>query len=147
MAVFSLPNKYGIGCFSKEAYDFVDWLVEAKQTYWQILPICPTSYGDSPYLEYVSYAFWYDNANYDFELDLFMFANLDDGLKYSLYIVDYDTGVPYYSTGYEVAPCENKVIEIVGNFDNSQLPDDWENLNLVIWVYDENGDLIVKAVV
>ena len=47
-AVSSLPSKYGIGCFSKEAYRFVDWLKEAGQTYWQILPMGPTGYGDSP---------------------------------------------------------------------------------------------------
>ena len=44
----SLPSKYGIGCFSKSAYEFVDWLKEAGQSYWQILPLGPTSYGDSP---------------------------------------------------------------------------------------------------
>lgn len=49
LSVTSLPSKYGIGCFSRAAYDFVDWLVEAGQTYWQILPLGPTSYGDSPY--------------------------------------------------------------------------------------------------
>ena len=43
----SLPSKYGIGCFSKSAYEFVDWLKEAGQSYWQILPLGPTSYGDS----------------------------------------------------------------------------------------------------
>ena len=49
LSVTSLPSKYGIGCFSKAAYDFVDDLAEAGQTYWQILPLGPTSYGDSPY--------------------------------------------------------------------------------------------------
>ena len=49
LSVTSLPSKYGIGCFSKAAYDFVDWLADAGQTYWQILPLGPTSYGDSPY--------------------------------------------------------------------------------------------------
>ncbi len=48
MSVTSLPGRYGIGCFSKSAYDFVDWLREAGQTCWQILPLGPTSYGDSP---------------------------------------------------------------------------------------------------
>ena len=48
MPVTSLPSKYGIGCFSKSAYDFVDFLEEAGQTYWQILPLGMTSYGDSP---------------------------------------------------------------------------------------------------
>ena len=46
MPITSLPSKYGIGCFSQSAYDFVDWLKEAGQTYWQILPLGPTSYGD-----------------------------------------------------------------------------------------------------
>lgn len=54
--VSSLPGKYGIGCFSKEAYKFVDQLVEAEQTYWQILPLGPTSYGDSPYQSFSTYA-------------------------------------------------------------------------------------------
>ena len=45
----SLPSRYGIGCFSKSAYEFVDWLKGAGQSYWQILPLGPTSYGDSPY--------------------------------------------------------------------------------------------------
>ena len=49
LPISSLPSKYGIGCFSKSAYEFVDWLKEAGQTYWQILPLGPTSYGDSPY--------------------------------------------------------------------------------------------------
>ena len=49
LPISSLPSPYGIGCFSQEAYDFVDWLKEAGQTYWQILPLGVTSYGDSPY--------------------------------------------------------------------------------------------------
>ena len=52
LAVSSLPSKYGIGCFDKHAYDFVDWLEKAGQKYWQILPLGVTSYGgsfDSPY--------------------------------------------------------------------------------------------------
>ena len=47
LPVFSLPSKHGIGCFSKEAYQWVDFLQKAGQKYWQILG--PTSYGDSPY--------------------------------------------------------------------------------------------------
>ena len=56
LSVTSLPSKYGIGCFSKSAYDFVDWLKEAGQTYWQILPVCPTSFGDSPYQSFSTFA-------------------------------------------------------------------------------------------
>lgn len=42
LPVSSLPSAYGIGCFSREAYDFVDWLAAAGQSYWQILPLGPT---------------------------------------------------------------------------------------------------------
>ena len=56
MAVSSLPGKYGIGCFSKEAYRFVDDLSEAGQSLWQILPLGPTSYGDSPYQSFSTFA-------------------------------------------------------------------------------------------
>ena len=56
LSVTSLPSKHGIGCFSKSAYDFVDWLKAAGQTYWQILPICPTSFGDSPYQSFSTFA-------------------------------------------------------------------------------------------
>ncbi len=56
MPVFSLPGKYGIGCFSKEAYRFIDFLKKSGQTYWQILPLGPTSYGDSPYQSFSTFA-------------------------------------------------------------------------------------------
>ncbi len=56
LPITSLPSKYGIGCFSKSAYDFVDWLKGAGQCYWQILPLVPTSYGDSPYQSFSTYA-------------------------------------------------------------------------------------------
>ncbi len=56
MPVFSLPSPYGIGSLGKEAYDFVDFLEAAGQSYWQILPLGPTGYGDSPYQSYSTYA-------------------------------------------------------------------------------------------
>lgn len=56
LSITSLPSKYGIGCFSKSAYEFADWLSEAGQSYWQILPLGPTSYGDSPYQSFSTYA-------------------------------------------------------------------------------------------
>ncbi|MBQ5660940.1 MAG: 4-alpha-glucanotransferase [Lachnospiraceae bacterium] len=56
LSITSLPSPYGIGCFSKEAYRFVDWLKEAGQCYWQILPLGPTSYGDSPYQSFSTFA-------------------------------------------------------------------------------------------
>ena len=45
LPISSLPSKYGIGCFSKSAYEFVDQLKAAGQGCWQILPLGPTSYG------------------------------------------------------------------------------------------------------
>lgn len=56
MPVFSLPSQYGIGCFSKEAYQFVDFLKESGQKNWQVLPLGQTSYGDSPYQSFSSFA-------------------------------------------------------------------------------------------
>lgn len=49
MPVFSLPSDYGTGCFSKEAKDFISKLEQAEQSIWQILPLNPTAYGNSPY--------------------------------------------------------------------------------------------------
>ena len=46
LPVFSLPGNYGIGSFSVKAYEFVDTLRKAGQTYWQILPLGPTGFGD-----------------------------------------------------------------------------------------------------
>ena len=56
LPIFSLPSKYGIGCFSKEAYQFIDRLKAAGQSYWQILPLGPTGYGDSPYQSFSTFA-------------------------------------------------------------------------------------------
>lgn len=56
MPIFSLPSKYGIGTLGKEAYCFVDFLAKAGQSYWQILPLNPTNYGDSPYQSFSSFA-------------------------------------------------------------------------------------------
>ena len=54
--ITSLPGKYGIGTFGEEAYKFVDFLVETKQTYWQILPLGHTGFGNSPYSSYSAFA-------------------------------------------------------------------------------------------
>ncbi len=56
MPIFSLPSEYGIGTLGKAAYDFVDFLNNSGQSIWQILPVCPTSYGDSPYQSFSSFA-------------------------------------------------------------------------------------------
>ena len=54
--ISSLPSPYGIGTFGRAAYDFVDQLARAGQGYWQVLPLGPTSYGDSPYQSFSAFA-------------------------------------------------------------------------------------------
>lgn len=54
--ITSLPSPYGIGTMGACAREFVDFLAAAGQTYWQILPICPTSFGDSPYQSFSTFA-------------------------------------------------------------------------------------------
>ncbi len=56
MPVFSLPNKYGIGTFGKCSFEFIDFLKATGQKCWQVLPLNPTSYGDSPYQSPSSFA-------------------------------------------------------------------------------------------
>jgi len=56
MPVSSLDSRHGIGCFSREAYAFVDFLKESGQTFWQILPVGPTGFGDSPYQSVSAFA-------------------------------------------------------------------------------------------
>ena len=56
MPVFSLSSKGGIGTLGKEAFSFVDFLHKAGQSWWQILPLNPTNFGDSPYQSFSSYA-------------------------------------------------------------------------------------------
>ena len=56
MHLTSLPSPYGIGTMGAAAREFVDFLAAAGQRYWQLLPICPTSYGDSPYQSFSTFA-------------------------------------------------------------------------------------------
>src|SRR3982751_4475497 len=52
----SLPGRFGIGDLGREAYHFVDFLKASGQTHWQILPLGPTGYGDSPYQSFSAFA-------------------------------------------------------------------------------------------
>ncbi len=56
LPISALPSPYGIGSLGKAAYDFVDFLARAGQSYWQLLPVGPTSYGDSPYQSFSAFA-------------------------------------------------------------------------------------------
>ncbi|HVF41954.1 MAG TPA: 4-alpha-glucanotransferase, partial [Pyrinomonadaceae bacterium] len=52
----SLPGRFPVGDLGREAYRFVDWLVAAGQSFWQIMPLGPTGYGDSPYSSFSAFA-------------------------------------------------------------------------------------------
>lgn len=84
MPVTSLPSDYGIGTMGKAAEDFIDFLAEAGQTYWQILPIGPTGFGNSPYTEVSGYA----GNPYLIDLDRLV----DEGLLKKEEIADIDWG-------------------------------------------------------
>ncbi len=84
MAISSLPSNYGIGTFGKFAYDFVDFLSSAGQAYWQLLPLGPTSYGDSPYQSFSTFA----GNPYYIDFDLL----IDDGLLSSHDVESIDWG-------------------------------------------------------
>ena len=66
MHITSLPGNYGIGTMGKQAFAFVDFLKQAGQSYWQILPLNPTGYGDSPYQSCSTFA----GNHYLIDLDL-----------------------------------------------------------------------------
>lgn len=94
MHISSLPGQFGIGTFGKEAYQFVDFLKETKQSYWQILPLSPTSYGDSPYQSFSAVA---GNTHFiDFDL------LVKDGLLVKSDFQDVDFGSDIESVDYEL---------------------------------------------
>lgn len=72
LPVASLPSSYGIGSFGKAAYEFIDFLKDAKQKYWQVLPLGPTGYGDSPYQNFSAFA----GNPYFIDLDILIAENL-----------------------------------------------------------------------
>ena len=100
LPIFSLPNSYGIGTLGKEAYDFVDFLEKCHQTYWQVLPIGPTSYGDSPYQSFSVFA----GNPYFIDFDLLKEEGLLEESDYEEYL-DESLSIDYgkiYNTRYLV---------------------------------------------
>lgn len=93
MPVFSLPSPYGIGTLGKAAIDFIDFLKASKQRWWQILPVGPTSYGDSPYQSFSSF------AGNPYFIDLDMLA--EDGLLTREEIAACDFGTDPQRVDYE----------------------------------------------
>lgn len=82
LPISALPSGWGMGSFGSQAYDFVDYLASARQTYWQILPLGPTGVGDSPYQTFSSYAF----SPYYIDVDILQ----EEGLLTSSELIAYD---------------------------------------------------------
>ena len=93
LPISSLPSRYGIGTLGAEAYKFADFLAGAGQSAWQILPLGPTSYGDSPYSSFSA------NAGNPYYIDLDML--IDDGLLQRAEVegVDWGTDPMYVDYG------------------------------------------------
>ena len=87
MPIFSLPSEYGIGAIDKSAFEFVDFLEKSGQKYWQILPVGPTGYGDSPYQSFSTFAgnpYFIDLSEYadEKELKRIDFGNDEESIDY-----------------------------------------------------------------
>ena len=94
LPVTSLPSPYGIGAMGKVAYDWIDFLAKAKQSYWQVLPLGPTSYKDSPYQTFSAFA----GNPYLIDLDLLVeegLLNKDELVKYTSEELSIDYGYLY----------------------------------------------------
>src|SRR5574344_652523 len=92
MPITALPSPYGIGTIGKAAYDFADFLKASGQKIWQILPVGPTSYGDSPYQSFSTYA----GNPYMIDLDML----IKDGLLIEDDIKDRNWGSDPHSVDY-----------------------------------------------
>ena len=84
MPVSSIPSPYGIGTFGKEAYNFVDFVNACNHKYWQVLPLGPTTYGDSPYQSFSAFA----GNPYFIDLDTLV----EDGLLRKSELISRDWG-------------------------------------------------------
>ena len=115
LPVSSIPSKYGIGTFSKEAYQFIDFLEKSGQTLWQILPLGPTGYGDSPYQSFSTFA----GNPYFIDLE----ALIKEGLLKRSDCSKYDFGDDENSVDYE--KIYNSRFEVLRKaFKNSSIQED-----------------------
>ncbi|MDE6275744.1 MAG: 4-alpha-glucanotransferase [Clostridia bacterium] len=92
LPIFSLPSKYGIGSLGKSAFAFVDFLKECNQQYWQVLPLNPTIFGDSPYQSPSAFA----GNHYFIDIDTLV----EDGLLDKSYVKGYQRKSPRIDYGY-----------------------------------------------
>ena len=108
MPIASIPSAYGIGTFGKESYRFVDFLEKAGQTLWQILPLGPTGYGDSPYQTFSTFA----GNPYFIDLEMLITDGLLTRKECDSYSFDGDTGsIDYEKIYYARFPLLRKAFE------------------------------------
>ncbi|MGN0383905.1 MAG: 4-alpha-glucanotransferase [Eubacterium sp.] len=115
LPVSSLSSPYGIGTFGKDAYDFVDKLVKSGQTYWQVLPLGPTSFGDSPYAALSAFA----GNPYYIDLDFL----IDEGLITREFVNAFDWGKDDSKVSYGII-YQNRFTVLKEAYRNSNYTDD-----------------------
>ena len=120
----SLPGKYGIGTLGKEAYAFIDFLKKSKQKLWQIFPLGPTGYGDSPYQSFSSFA----GNPYLIDFDLLIEAHLlsEEDLK-DIFFGDNEEYIDYGAIYNQKYPLLRKAYENFKSSDNNEMKDSLEN--------------------
>lgn len=140
LPISSLPTPYGIGTLGKEAYKFVDYLKKAGQSYWQVLPVGPTSYGDSPYQSFSAFA----GNPYFIDLDYLVQEGLITKKDIKSYpwgdneeYIDYAT---IYESRFKVL---HKAYEASNHKDTKEYKEFLENNS--IWIDDYSMYMAVKA--
>ena len=120
----SLPGKYGIGTLGKEAYAFIDFLKKSKQKLWQIFPLGPTGYGDSPYQSFSSFA----GNPYLIDFDLLIEAHLlsEEDLK-DIFFGDNEEYIDYGAIYNQKYPLLRKAYDNFKSSDNSEMKGSLEN--------------------
>lgn len=93
MPISSMPSPYGIGTMGRDAYEFVDFLSDCRHRYWQVLPLGPTSFGDSPYQGFSTFA----GNPYFIDLDIL----IEEGLLDRDYVCRFDWGNNPESIAYD----------------------------------------------
>ena len=131
MHISSLPGKYGIGTFGKEAYKFVDFLKKSGQGYWQILPLSQTGYGDSPYQSFSAFA----GNPYFIDFDMlnqegFLEKNDYEEINFGNDLEDVDYGLLFIE--------KLKVLRIAYEKSKNKLGEDYKNFKKEqnLWLYD-----------
>ena len=120
----SLPGKYGIGTLGKEAYAFIDFLKKSRQKLWQIFPLGPTGYGDSPYQSFSSFA----GNPYLIDFDLLIEAHLlsEEDLR-DVFFGDNEEYIDYGAIYNQKYPLLRRAYENFKSSDNHEMRENLEH--------------------